>query len=699
MQVEQPSFLHTALERLVGRPTAKKLATLGLETANDLVHFYPRKYLHWGKLTPLQSLFPGEEATILASVKTTQIHANRNGGVRLAVELTDGYHTLAATFFATHPAKLNVHQRLLKPGTQHLFAGTISQYRGQLQLTHPSFEEVDPAEVNRVLTRPIPVYAANPKCPTWLTAKAIGIVLDQLREADVLDPFTATERADKNLIPLLSALRNIHRPETDADVKTAKHTLRWTEAYELQVAFAVQRHQNAVSKAHVVPKTARTISEEILKNFGHPLTKGQQTALETIWEDLEKDIPMQRLLQADVGAGKTIVAGILMATVVNAGYQAALLAPTEVLASQHAQTFSKLLPVPVELLTGSTTAKTRQHINQIAQSGQPSILVGTHALIQDSIQFANLALVVIDEQHRFGVTQREKLRENQAKVPHLLTMTATPIPRTVAMTVFGDLDTTEIRELPAGRIPVKTFLVKETNHQWMQRVWQRSREEIDAHGRVFVVTPRIDEEGESQLASAQETAERLRRLEVFCGVGIGVLHGKLSAEEKAQIIADFNQGKLSLLVATTVIEVGVDIRDASLMVILDAQQFGLSQLHQLRGRVGRGGQAATCIAVHPEQIAPDSLARLEAFAQTTSGFELAEIDLKLRKEGNVLGQSQSGKTTSLRALRVLRDADIIVSARQLAQQVVGTDPTLASRPALAQRVELARQAAQWIDRV
>lgn len=699
--MDKPTFLNTPLARLIGERAAKKLATLGLETANDLIHYYPRKYLHWGKLTPLNGLHPGEEATLLASVKHTQIHANRNGGVRLNVELTDGYQTITATFFATHPGKLSVHQRLLKPGSQHLFAGTISQYRGQLQLTHPNFEAVETTELDKKLTQPIPVYPANPKCPTWMTANAVGIILDQLKDTDLLDPFTPEERQTHRLLTLIEAIQQIHRPATDEAVRTAKHTLKWLEAFELQTAFALQRHQNQATRAHRIETAAHTIMDEVKTNFGHHLTNGQQQAVDTILKDLNSETPMQRLLQADVGAGKTIVAGLAMAVTVNAGFQAALLAPTEVLAEQHAHNLANLLPVPVELLTGSANAKTRKRINEIAENGQPAVLVGTHALIQDSLTFHNLALVVIDEQHRFGVAQREKLRENQAKVPHLLTMTATPIPRTVAMTVFGDLDVTEIRELPAGRIPVQTHTVCAGNTAWMQRIWVRSREEIDAGGRVFVVAPRVGDEpaADSTLASVVETAQRLRALPTLQGVDLEVLHGKLPADEKSRIISDFNAGRIQLLVTTTVIEVGVDIRDASLMVILDAQQFGLSQLHQLRGRVGRGGQAATCIAVYPADAPEDSVERLQAFAATSSGFDLAELDLQLRREGNVLGQSQSGKATSLRMLRVLRDSAIIERARVLAWQVVSVDPELAARPALAARVELAAQQAAWMDRV
>lgn len=344
------------------------------------------------------------------------------------------------------------------------------------------------------------------------------------------------------------------------------------EAFELQAAFAQQRHTNAQARAKTIPATATEIIPEVIENFGYELTGGQQTAIAEVLADMSREVPMQRLLQADVGAGKTIVAGILMSVVVNAGYQAALLAPTEVLAQQHALNLRRLLPVPVELLTGSSKAGTRKHIAEITGSGQPAVLVGTHALLQDSLTFKNLALVVIDEQHRFGVAQREKLRENQDFVPHLLSMTATPIPRTIAMTVFGDLDITEIRELPKGRIPVKTHTVNECNHAWMQRLWVRSREEIEAGGRVFVVAPRIgDEESDSELASVTQTAQRLRNLPALQGIKVGELHGKLTPEEKAQIISDFNTGQLSLLVTTTVIEVGVDIKDASLMVILDAQ--------------------------------------------------------------------------------------------------------------------------------
>ncbi|MDO5729022.1 MAG: ATP-dependent DNA helicase RecG [Actinomycetaceae bacterium] len=699
MSTHTPDLLDLPLERVVGSSTAKRLAHVGLATAGDLVEYFPRRYAHWGKLTPLMSIHEGEDVTLLAQVVSADLLSNRSRGVRLSVELTDGIGTINATFFAQHPGRLSVHQRLLQPGTQHLFAGRVSTYRGKLQLTHPEFERADDetAAMDRV-SRPIPIYGAAAKCPTWLVARSAAIVVDMLTPKDVNDPFSETLRERYGLLPLLDAIRQLHQPTSDEAVAVARKTVRWAEALELQTALLLKR-----ARADARPAPPVAVDEDALArvrtDLPFELTGGQDRALQEILSDLTHPHPMQRLLQADVGAGKTVVAGLAMTAVVEAGLQAALLAPTEVLAEQHAQSLARMFPVPVELLTGSSAAATRKKVRELAQS-QPAIFVGTHALLQDSVAFAGLGLVVIDEQHRFGVEQREKLREGADIVPHMLTMTATPIPRTIAMTIFGDLDVTVIHELPAGRQPVETFIVNAANERWIERMWARAREEIEAGGRVFVVVPRIETTAneDSELSNVEDTYALLSRLEVFSGIDIGILHGRMSTDDKARAIESFNSGQIPILVTTTVIEVGVDIRSASMMVIKDAQQFGLSQLHQLRGRVGRGGQNAICMAVHRDGIGNDSLERLTAFASTTDGFALAEADLKLRREGNVLGDAQSGRGTSLKALRVIRDAKIIEQARQLATEILASDPLLTKHPYLKNRAERAQLLADWLER-
>lgn len=695
---EKPDLLDAPLERIVGSRSAKKLASLGLETGRDLLFFFPRRYAHWGKLTPLISVFEGEDVTLLAQVVSADLIRNRTRGVRLSVELTDGVGTINATFFARHPGALSVHQRLLTPGSQHLFAGKISYYRGRPQLTHPDFERFDSDDPQARVERPIPIYPATAKCPSWLTERSAKIIVGMVQDQDINDPLDQNVRESHALVPLIEALRQLHDPQSDEQVATAKKTVKWAEALVLQAGLLQRRAATDEDAAHVIEPGSQM--EQARAGLPFELTGGQDQALREILADMQKPHPMQRLLQADVGAGKTVIAGLAMTAAVDAGYQAALLAPTEVLAQQHAASLARMLPVPVELLTGSSKTGRRQSVSELAATGQPAVFVGTHALIQDSLQFSNLGLVVVDEQHRFGVAQREKLREDREIVPHMLTMTATPIPRTIAMTVFGDLDVTSIRELPKGRIPVDTFLVNSSNPAWVNRMWERAREEIDSGGRVFVVAPRIDStEGEdSELTNVEDTSQMLTQLPALHGINIASLHGRMTPEQKAQIIQGFNQGETPLLVTTTVIEVGVDIQAASMMVILDSQQFGLSQLHQLRGRVGRGGQKAICMAVYRDGLPADSMKRLEAFASIRDGFELAEADLKLRHEGNVLGGAQSGGKTSLKALRVMRDSAIIEGARQHASVLVNEDPTLKKYPQLRAAIAQLDEETEWMER-
>lgn len=696
-----PALLDTELSRVVGSYAGRKLATLGLQTTSDLLSYYPRRYAHWGRLTPLASVREGEDVTLLARVSGAELVRNRSRGVRLVVHLTDGQGRLTATFFAQHPAKLSVHQRLLTAGSEHLFAGKISRYRGTLQLTHPQFEAIDEGEeVEERATRPIPLYPATAAVPTWLIARATALVVGMLRDEDVDDPLTESLRERYDLLPLRQALVEVHTPTSDEALEKARHTVRWVEAFELQVALRQRRLAADARRAPVINVERDGFCQQTLTDLPFTLTRGQSEALTQILADMAHPVPMQRLLQADVGAGKTVVAALAMTAVVESGYQAALLAPTEVLAEQHARSLAALLPVPVELLTGSSSTKVRAHIYQLAANAQPTIFVGTHALLQDSLDLPYLGLVVVDEQHRFGVEQRDALLGGGKTCPHLLTMTATPIPRTVAMTVFGDLDVTVIGELPAGRQPVATFLVDDSRPLWLERVWARAREEIDRGGRVFVVASRIDtsDNEDPPLASVVQTVENLQTVEALAGVQLAPLHGRINAAQKAETIAAFNAGEVQLLVTTTVIEVGVDIRAATMMVILDAQQFGLSQLHQLRGRVGRGQETAVCMAVHRHELAPDSLARLQAFAGTSDGFELAEADLRLRREGDVLGQSQSGRATSLKALRVLRDRKVIEQARQAAWELVSQDPQLEQNVALQRRLWRLGEELQWLAR-
>ncbi|EJF43428.1 DEAD/DEAH box helicase, partial [Schaalia georgiae F0490] len=446
------------------------------------------------------------------------------------------------------------------------------------------------------------------------------------------------------------------------------------------------------------------------------LTDSQRAAIGAIDADLASPSPMQRLLQGDVGSGKTVVALAALARVVDNGHQGALVAPTEVLAEQHFASITALLeplggPVGVRLLTGSTPEAARRAVLEEMASPGPLIVVGTHALLQDSVDFADLALAVIDEQHRFGVAQRAALRAARAdgRLVHELVMTATPIPRTIAMTVFGDLDETRMEGMPAGRAPVATHLVDASNAPWVERLWRRAREEVDSGGRVYVVCPRIDEDdavadaddpdGPAPLASVASVAGDLRAQPALRGIGVGELTGRTPGPRKAEAMADFASGSVPVLVATTVVEVGVDVPEATLMVIIDAQQFGLSTLHQLRGRVGRSSRESLCVAVHRHGLTEAGERRLRAFASTTDGFELAEADLRLRKEGDVLGAGQSGTATHLEHLSVRRDGAIIRDARAAAERVIDQDPSLAAHPqVMAALREQAPQALAWIHR-
>lgn len=710
------SALDIPLSLRLPKKTAKSLSSAGVLTVGDLLMVAPRRYYHWGRLTPLSSLREGEDVTILAEVVGTHLVANRSGsGVRLEVSLTDGVQFLSATFFAKSRFRLAPIETILSPGQSFLFAGKVGAFRGKLQLTHPSFEGVDGENIERIATRPIPIYPSTGTLTSWAIARAIAMVLDHLDEADVPDVVPACVRERFQMDTYACSLRLLHQPETDEDYQQARRALAFTEAFILQAGLASQR-LGACSISAVASPEGAPLLERLVHSLPFELTHSQSEAVAQIGADLAGEVPMRRLLQGDVGSGKTVVALIAFLQVSAAGHQCAFVAPTEVLAEQHTASLRALLaPLgpdapDVRLLTGSTTPAERREIAAAMASSTPLIVVGTHALFQDSVRFADLALVVVDEQHRFGVEQRAALRDarQDGRGVHEMVMTATPIPRTIAMTAFGDLDETRMGGMPAGRAPIATYLADAANTAWVERTWERAAEEIAQGRRVYVVCPRIDasdeiadveEEGTRPLASVEEVAAYMRSHPALAGVAVHELTGRTPTALKGQIMEDFSAGRAPLLVATTVIEVGVDVPEATLMVILDAQQFGLAQLHQLRGRVGRSSLPSLCIALHRHELTDSGLARLQAFARTTDGFELAEADLRLRKEGDVLGAGQSGSATHLRFLSVRRDEAIIRASKSEAETLLAQDPTLSAHPDLARALREASDGQlEWMQR-
>ncbi|HEX6920244.1 MAG TPA: ATP-dependent DNA helicase RecG [Actinomycetes bacterium] len=703
--------LTAPLRRVVGDRTAKALSDgLGLETVEDLLRHYPRRYYERGELTDLARLRPGEHVTVQATVRSVTGKRIRTKLHKLDVVVTDGRTSLTLTFFN----KPWLADRL-PAGTEALFAGKAELFNRKVQLTNP---EVHVGDDDSFAGGLLPVYPATAKMASWRIGQCVRLVLDTLGE--VPDPLPEEVRARRALLPLRDALLLVHRPTSRAEVGRARARLRYDEAFLLQAVLAQRR-----AAAAAMPATPRVASASgLLAAFDgrlpFVLTDGQQAVSATIAHDLGRSHPMHRLLQGEVGSGKTVVALRAMLAVVDAGGQAALLAPTEVLAQQHHRSICAMLgPLAergllggsetgtrVALLTGSQpTAARRASLLDVA-SGEAGIVVGTHALIQDAVDFFDLGLVVVDEQHRFGVEQRDALRAKAAKPPHVLVMTATPIPRTVAMTVFGDLDVSTLTELPKGRSPITTHVVPagERPH-YLDRAWERVREEVAAGHQAYVVCPRIgDAEGAEEDSgdapaedAVDETAPRRPPLAVLdvaalladgplAGLRLGVLHGRLPSDAKDDMMRRFAAGEVDVLVATTVIEVGVDVPNATAMVVMDADRFGVSQLHQLRGRVGRGAAPGLCLLVTDTPSESPARERLDAVAATLDGFELSRIDLEQRREGDVLGASQSGRRSSLKLLAVIRDEDVIDAARQDASALVEADPGLERHPALAAAV-------------
>jgi ATP-dependent DNA helicase RecG len=678
----------TALDRVLGDKTAKSFAkNLSLETVSDLLQHYPRRYSSRGELTPITNLPVGESVSIVAEVVDAR-ERRTSGRVShiLEVRITDGSGFLSLTFF-----NQAWRQKDLRPGVRGLFAGKIGEYQGKVQLAHPDYElfqdEVSQFDAKAWADQPIPIYPAAASVTTWMIQRAMGIILDTLEPLQSEVPATLSKK--HKLLSLNDAFERIHRPTKKSEWVSAKKTLVYHEAFLLQANLIKRRLDNEMA-----PATIRVASSDgpllaFDQSLPFELTIGQKNVGVQIEKDLAKSYPMNRLLQGEVGSGKTLVALRAMLAVADSGGQSALLAPTEVLASQHFRSIQKSLgealskEIGLTLLTGQLSTADRKKVMLQVVSGSSKIVIGTHALFSEKVEFYDLGLVVIDEQHRFGVEQREKLRLKGKLSPHVLTMTATPIPRTLAVTVFGDMEVSSLTELPAGRKEIDSHVVRASDKAVVARVWQRVAEEVSKGHQGFVVCPKIDPgDKEHAGASVEATLMQLRKNPALAAVKIEALHGRLDQEQKSDVMAKFVNREIDLLVSTTVIEVGVDVPNATVMVILDADNFGISQLHQLRGRVGRGSAKGLCLLLTGTEDGSVALERIEAVARESDGFRLSEIDLELRREGDVLGASQSGGRSSLALLQVIQDSELIQKVRIEVEELFASDRTLDLSPTL-----------------
>ncbi|NLC98949.1 MAG: ATP-dependent DNA helicase RecG, partial [Actinomycetales bacterium] len=642
----------TRLGRAIGDSSAKQLEkAFGYRAVGDLLSHYPRRYVDLAHPESFDQLVPGQLVALVATVTKVEKRsfANNPRKFRTHVSFTDGTRELDAVFFNQYWV-----QKAVAVGSQQLISGEVGSYNGRPQLTHPKMNELPEGQTlaDTRMGRPIlPIYAAVKNLTTWEIEETINHLF---RVVDVFpEPLNEDVRAARSLPDAAEAYRMIHRPETPAEWKQAQARFRFQEAFELQAVFAKRRHEFAGEDAVAYPPVADGIRSAFEARLPFTLTSGQQAVLAEISADLSQPHPMHRLLQGDVGSGKTIVALLAMLQVVDAGAQAALLAPTEVLAVQHFRNISNLLgelaeqgmlgaaeaSTRVQLLTGSLSEAERKVALLEAASGRAGIVIGTHALIQDKVSFADLGLAVIDEQHRFGVDQRSALVDRAGGSAHALVMTATPIPRTIAMTVFGDLDVSTLSELPAGRTPIATHVVAiNESPDLFHRTWQRVAEEVAKGRQAYGVVSRIGEDepdGEESATRSLVDVEEWLRSGPLNGVRVESLHGRMAADLKDERMSAFSRGEVDVLVATTVIEVGVDVPNATMMVIVDADRFGISQLHQLRGRVGRGSEPGLCVLLTEASADSPARERLAAVASTTDGFELARLDVELRREGDV----------------------------------------------------------------
>jgi ATP-dependent DNA helicase RecG len=719
--------LESKVSAVIGDRTAKVLeTTFGIKTIGDLMRHYPRRYMVRGELSDISALHEGDETTILAQVYSASTRPMRGRkGSMLEVVVTDGTDKLSLTFF-----NQAWREKDLKVGRQGLFAGKVGVFNNKKQLSHPDYEMIpDGSDVDSAVEgfagKYLPVYPASAKMPSWKISQCAQLAIGSLEEIEDFLPSSIREK--HNYPSLHQALVQLHQPADLDHAELARERLTFDEAFLLQSLLVMRRIELKKLNSTSRKRISGGLLDAFDANLPFELTAGQVGVCKEIESDLSQPHPMHRLLQGEVGSGKTIVALRAMLAVVDSGGQAALLAPTEVLAAQHLRTIQKLLgelgqggmlggsekATQVTLITGSQSAAARKDALAMAANGNAGIVIGTHALLGEKVEFKDLGLIVVDEQHRFGVEQRDALKEKAVLPPHLLVMTATPIPRTVAMTVFGDLDVSTLRELPLGRQPITTHVVPvKEKPSFLERAWQRINEEVSQGHQAYIVAPRISAdtdanadldflfgEESSEITSVEELAPTLHAGPLK-GLKIAILHGRLSADEKDATMQAFTKGDIDVLVSTTVIEVGVDVPNATIMVIMDADRFGVSQLHQLRGRVGRGTSPGLCLLVTQCEEGTPARERLNAVAGTVDGFELSRIDLEQRREGDVLGASQSGTQSHLRLLRVLRDEGLIEQARDDAESLIATNNDLSDYPLL--RTELAQlqrdQAVDYLDK-
>jgi ATP-dependent DNA helicase RecG len=729
--------LDTPLTGVVGK-AAKPLAEkpFFIETVGDLLRHYPRKWPHRGELTNLKELRPDEHVTIFAEVAgvTTVPLRNNKKMSKTDVVVTDGRTKLTLTFFS----KGSWRKGSFSVGQSGYFAGKVDVFNRKLQMVNPEFEPSEEADDSDAgfAGAIVPIYPASAKLSSMAIRAALRMVLDTL--GPIEDPLPPAVRLQLGLVGLRDAFDGVHRPKSDVEKDAAIKRLKFDEAFVMQAVMAQRRAATAGLPATPRFLGSNGLFDDFAEMLPFELTAGQKEIGSTILADIAQAHPMHRLLQGEVGSGKTVIALRAMLAVADAGAQSALLAPTEVLAQQHFRSISAMLgplalrgqlgasehATSVTLLTGSMSQAARRRAMLDAASGEAGIVVGTHALLEEKVQFSELGLVVIDEQHRFGVEQRDALRAKTGddRRPHVLVMTATPIPRTVAMTVYGDLEVSTLEELPKGRAPIVTYVAPIAEKPaWIERIWQRVREEVAAGHQVFVVCPRIGEEGPTKAATAEDDPEFLDEKEEddadrrpplavldiapmlangpLNGLRLEMLHGRMQPDDKDRVMRAFADGALDVLVSTTVIEVGVDVPNATAMVILDADRFGISQLHQLRGRVGRGGADSICLLVTEMPENTPARARLDVVAATSDGFKLAELDLEQRKEGTILGEQQHGRS-DLKLLSLARDRHVVEQARTVATEVVAKDPTLSRHPDLRAAVArlLASEGAEYLEK-
>jgi len=691
----------------VGPKRQAGFTELEIHTLYDVLTTYPRRYIDRTNEATIAELMPGDQGMVMVEISNVTSRRTRNNKKTMVfVDVKDRTGRLRVTFF-----NQAWRTRQLKAGMTAVIFGKCEEYRGSRQMTNPVVDLIGD-QTGRI----VPVYPNSEKAGigTAELSSAVGETLRRSKQRGLADPIPAQILKRHDLIDRATALHSIHEPETMGQVQLARRRLIYDELFRIQVALVRRKRELEATTVGVEHDPDGELLDRFLADLPFEPTNAQKRTIEELFVDLRARAPMHRLLQGDVGAGKTVVAVAGLLAAIQGGHQGALMAPTEVLAEQHFASIREMVeglevpdegslmgtrPLGIALLTNRTTAAERRRIDAGLAERRLDLMIGTHALIQDSVGFPSLGLVVIDEQHRFGVEQRAALRDKGAgeAVPDVLVMTATPIPRTAAMTVYGDLDVSVLDEMPIGRIPIQTSWVRQpvedeqgkldltnVDPEAEPAMWQHVRTELDAGRQVYIVTPLVEESAKLEASSAEETFVRLQSDELQ-GYSLGLLHGRVSSAEKEETMAQFRAGRLDALVATTVIEVGVDVPNATVMVILDADRFGIAQLHQLRGRVGRGAQQSFCylVAGGSTEI---SVARLEALVESTDGFELAEIDLELRGEGTIMGERQKGRS-DLKLASLRRDRYWVEKAREDAFEVLDADPGLSNHPALLAEVD------------